>query len=210
MDATTAGLSHIHRFVAGSMRAPLLLLHGTGGDEDELLPLGAAAAPGAALLSPRGQVREGTLNRFFRRFSETVFDIDDLKRRTHALADFVAQARQTYGLPPPVALGFSNGANTAAAMLMLRPESLAGAILLRTVPTFEPEVLPDLAARPVLIVSGGFDALMPVEEARSVATLLGKAGAPVTHRVLRAGHPLTPEDEALAGAWLTENFPADA
>src|SRR5436190_244520 len=102
-------LSYIHRFVDGDHARPLLLLHGTGGDESDLLPLGQAIAPGVALLSPRGQVREGGANRFFRRLAEGVFDIPDLKARTLALADFIAEARETYGLAAPIALGFSNG-----------------------------------------------------------------------------------------------------
>ena len=199
-----APLSHLHRFVAGATRRPLLLLHGTGGDENELLALGAAVAPGIALLSPRGQVREGELNRFFRRFAENVFDIDDLKARTHALADFIAEAQTAYGLDTPLAVGFSNGANTASSLLMLRPESLAGAILLRAIHSFTPETLPDLTRKPVLFVSGGFDSVMPVELAKPLAGLLQSAGAPLTHRILRAGHPLVQQDADLAARWWAE------
>jgi len=202
MQATETALSHIHRFVPGAASRPLLLLHGTGGDENDLLDLGAALAPGVALISPRGQVREGSMNRFFRRFAEGVFDIDDLKLRTHALADFLVEARKAYGLGAPIALGFSNGANIASSLLLLRPESLAGAALLRATYTFEPEALPDLRAKPALILSGGFDAMMPLEEAKKLAGVLEKAGAPVTHRVLRAGHGLTQEDLAITAQWL--------
>src|SRR6478672_3594902 len=120
--ATNLELSYRHRFVEGNRERPLLLLHGTGGDESDLLPLGERLAPGAALLSPRGTVSEGGANRFFRRFAEGVFDVDDLKARTEALADFVVEARDSYGLAAPIALGFSNGANIAAALLLQRPE----------------------------------------------------------------------------------------
>ncbi len=125
---TSQELSFAHRFLpaTGPGRAPLLLLHGTGGDESDLLPLGQAVAPGAALLSPRGQVLEHGQPRFFRRLAEGVFDEADLRRRVEDLAGFIGQARDAYGLPAPVALGFSNGANIAAAMLLLRPEVLAG------------------------------------------------------------------------------------
>src|SRR5918993_1774538 len=130
---TTPSLSFTHRFepAADPRRPPLLLLHGTGGDESDLLPLGRAIAPGAPLLSPRGKVLENGLPRFFRRFAEGVFDLEDLRRRAGELADFTVNACQKYGLKPPIALGYSNGANIAGAMLQLRPEILAGGILYR-------------------------------------------------------------------------------
>src|SRR5262245_54982015 len=124
-DMTTATkLSFIHRFEPATDRArpPLLLLHGTGGNEHDLIDLGRLVAPGSALLSPRGKVLEGGMPRFFRRLTEGVFDEADVKRRANELADFVSEAREEYGLPAPIALGFSNGANIAAATLLLRPE----------------------------------------------------------------------------------------
>src|SRR3546814_43886 len=151
---TTTSLSFVHRFepAASPGRPPVLLLHGTGGDENDLLPIGGMVAPGSALLSPRGKVLEGGMPRFFRRLAEGVFDQEDVRRRAHELADFVGEAREAYGLPPPVALGFSNGANVAAAVLLLRPEVLAGAALLRPmVPLADPPAA-DLAGRPVLIL----------------------------------------------------------
>src|SRR5918995_3125484 len=122
---STPSLSFIHRFEPGTEpgRLPLLLLHGTGGDEGDLLPLGRAIAPGSALLSPRGKVLENGMPRFFRRLSEGVFDEADLRRRAHELADFVQEAREAYGIAAPIAVGFSNGANIAAAVLLLRPET---------------------------------------------------------------------------------------
>ena len=140
MIATTE-LSFIHRFEPATEpgRPPLLLLHGTGGDEDDLLPLGRMLSPGSALLSPRGKVLEDGMPRFFRRLAEGMFDEDDVRRRAHELADFIAQARQSYNLAALIAVGFSNGANIAAALLQLRPEALAGAALLRAmVPLAEP------------------------------------------------------------------------
>jgi len=133
----TEALSFIHRFERGAAtEPPLLLLHGTGGDENDLLPLGEMIAPGATMLSPRGKVLENGMPRFFRRLADGVFDEDDVRRRAVDLADFIVAASARYGVPVPIALGYSNGANTAAAVLLLRPEALAGAILL-TLPLSE-------------------------------------------------------------------------
>ncbi|WP_371423334.1 alpha/beta hydrolase [Tardiphaga sp.] len=197
-------LSHIHRFVPGNRReaAPLLLLHGTGGDESDLLPLGEAIAPGAALLSPRGQVLEHGMPRFFRRLAEGVFDEDDVIRRANELADFVIEARKRYGIAAPIALGYSNGANIAAAMMLLRPEALAGGILLRAmVPLREPPAA-DLAGKPVLIVSGQSDPIIPPSNSQRLAVMLTKAGADVQHRTLPVGHQLSQADLTIAKEWL--------
>lgn len=195
----------IHRFEPATAPGlpPLLLLHGTGGDENDLLPLGRAVLPGAALLSPRGQVLEGSMPRFFRRFAEGVFDEADLTRRTHELADFIADARTRHGLPAPVALGFSNGANIAAALLLLRPEALAGAALLRAMVPFAKPPVADLAGKPVLLLSGQLDPIIPVKNAASLATTLKQAGATVEHRSLPTGHGLSQADINLVGEWLS-------
>lgn len=201
---TGTTLSFIHRFVPASVpgRTPLLLLHGTGGDESDLLDLGRAISPGAALLSPRGKVSEGGAPRFFRRLAEGVFDEADVRRRAAELADFVAEAREEYGLPAPVAVGFSNGANIAAATLLLRPDALAGAALLRAmVPLAEPPAA-DLGGRPVLILSGLADPIVPAANAARLAEDLRTAGASVEHAVLPAGHGLTRADLDRLTAWL--------
>jgi phospholipase/carboxylesterase len=197
-------LSHIHRFVPGNRHeaTPLLLLHGTGGDESDLLPLGQAISPGASLLSPRGQILENGMPRFFRRLAEGVFDEDDVRRRANALADFVNDARKRYDLPAPIALGYSNGANIAAAVLQLRPEVLAGAILLRAmVPLSDPPAV-KLTGKPVLIVSGQFDPIIPASNAQRLAVELAKAGADVQHRTLPIGHQLSQADLKVAHEWL--------
>ncbi|MEN3286766.1 MAG: phospholipase/carboxylesterase [Bradyrhizobium sp.] len=196
--------SFIHRFQPGSVTgaAPLLLLHGTGGDENDLLPLGAALAPGAALLSPRGQVLEHGMPRFFRRLAEGVFDEDDVRRRAAELGAFVTEAGHRHGLAAPIAVGFSNGANIAAALLLTQPGVLAGAVLLRAmVPLSEPPAI-DLKGNPVLILSGAADPIVPAANAAKLAAQLSQAGAEVTHRTLPAGHQLSQADVNLARDWL--------
>lgn len=199
-----APASFIHRFEPATApgAAPLLLLHGTGGDENDLIPLGRTVAPGAALLSPRGRTLEAGMPRFFRRLAEGVFDEDDLARRTRELADFVEAAQAEHGLAPPVALGFSNGANIAAAMLLLRPEALSGAVLLRAMAPFAKAPAVDLAGKPVLIVSGGFDPIVPEENAARLADTLRGAGGSVVHRTLPTGHGLSQADLGLVRDWL--------
>jgi phospholipase/carboxylesterase len=196
----------VHRFEPATApgQAPLLLLHGTGGDENDLLPLGRTVAPGAGLLSPRGRTLEAGMPRFFRRLAEGVFDEDDLRLRTHELADFIERARAEYGLPAPIALGFSNGANIAAAMLLLRPEVLSGAILLRAMSPFAKPPAASLDGKSVLIVSGSFDPIIPEENAARLAATLVGAGASVEHRSLPTGHGLSQADLRLVRDWLAE------
>nr|WP_047572977.1 alpha/beta hydrolase [Methylobacterium sp. ZNC0032] len=207
MTATTVETDFIHVFEPGSdpTRRPLLLLHGTGGDERDLLPLGRTVAPGASLLSPRGKVLEGAAPRFFRRLAEGVFDEADLRRRTDELADFVLWARQLHGLRAPIALGFSNGANIAAALLQQRPDILAGAALLRAMKPFAAPPQADLTGKPVLILSGALDPIVPKANAETLARQLGADGAAVEHRVLPAGHGLGQADIGLLGDWLARN-----
>ena len=200
---TQTPLGLIHGFEPGAPNTrPLLLLHGTGGDERDLLPLGRHVAPGAALLSPRGAVSENGRPRFFRRLAEGVFDEADLRRRTADLAAFVGAARDRYGIAAPVALGFSNGANIAAALLMLHPGVLAGAVLIRPmVPLAEPPGA-DLAGTPVLILSGAMDPIVPAENARRLAGQLTARGAAVEQEILPVGHGLSQGDLGLAADWI--------
>jgi phospholipase/carboxylesterase len=197
-------LSFLHRFEPGTASAPppLLLLHGTGGDETDLLPLGRAVSPGASLLSPRGQVSERGHPRFFRRLAEGVFDEDDLRRRSGDLAGFVAEARQAYGLAAPIALGVSNGANIAAALLLLHPDVLAGAALVRAMVPLRQPPAADLHGKPVLILSGAADPIVPADNARRLAAQLAAAGAAADHAVLPAGHGLGQGDVAALRRWL--------
>ena len=199
----TQDLSFIHRFEPGtSTAAPLLLLHGTGGDETDLLPLGKALAPDRALLSPRGKVLENGMPRYFRRLAEGVFDEQDVVKRANELADFIVEAGKAYGLPKPVAVGFSNGANIAAAILLLRPEALSGAILLRAMVPLAKPPQAALAQTPVLIVSGASDPIIPASNAKRLATMLKDANADVTHETLPTGHNLTQNDVTIATKWL--------
>ena len=197
-------LNFIHRFEPGNRleAPPLLLLHGTGGDENDLMPLGRAVSPGSALLSPRGQVLEHGMPRFFRRLSEGVFDEDDVRRRADGLADFVEAARARYGIAAPLALGYSNGANIAAAMLLLRPDVLAGAILLRAMVPLSQPPQADLTDKPVLIVSGILDPIIPASNSAQLAALLTTAGANVQHPVLAAGHQLSQTDLTIDQEWI--------
>jgi phospholipase/carboxylesterase len=200
-----AQLSYIHRFEPAKDpgRPPVLLLHGTGGDENDLIGLGRAVAPGSALLSPRGNVLEGGMPRFFRRLEEGVFDEDDVRRRAGELAGFVEAARETYQIARPVALGFSNGANIAAAMLLLAPGTLAGAILLRAMDPLADPPGTELSGTPVLILSGATDPIVPADNAARLAERLRDAGASVEHETLPAGHGLSQPDLAVAKAWLS-------
>ena len=195
----------ISRFEPGTSPA-LLLLHGTGGDENDLLPLGQLLRPGAALLSPRGQILEHGQPRFFRRLAPGVFDQDDLMRRTHELADFVEDQSASRHLGPVIAVGYSNGANIAAAMLLLRPDVLAGAILFRAMLPLEPPHPPQLPGTPVLLLAGRHDNMIPQDSTQHLAVLLEQIGAQVTLDWLDAGHGLGSADIKKANEWIKRSF----
>jgi predicted esterase len=194
----------IHEFVPSKSERTLFLLHGTGGNERDLISLGRELDPNAALLSPRGKVLENGMPRFFRRLAEGVFDLEDLKYRTNELADFLAAAAQHYGFASDnvVAVGYSNGANIAASMLLLRPEILSAAILFRAMVPLVPETQPSLSAVRVWIGAGTYDPIIPTAETKRLAELLRGAGADVTMRYFPAGHELTPADVEAAQEWL--------
>ena len=194
----------IHEFVPGDSQRTLLLLHGTGGNERDLIPLGRELDPSAALLSPRGKVLEHGMPRFFRRLAEGVFDLEDLKKRTNELADFVTTAAKHYGFADDkvVAVGYSNGANVAASMLLLRPEILSAAILFRAMVPLIPERPPNLSRGRVWMGAGTDDSIIPTSETKRLAELLRQAGADVTIRFFQAGHALTVDDIDGARQWL--------
>jgi phospholipase/carboxylesterase len=197
----------IHEFVPGTSERTLLLLHGTGANERDLIPLGRELDSSAALLSPRGKVLENGMPRFFRRLAEGVFDLEDLKKRTNELADFVAAAARHYQFAGDkvVAVGYSNGANIAASMLLLRPEILRGAVLFRAMVPLVPENLPDLSSVLVWIGAGSEDPIIPTSETQRLVELLRSAGADVTLRFFNAGHGLTSSDVETARHWLDES-----
>ena len=205
---STPDLGFSHRFVPGTRpgAAPVLLLHGTGGNENDLIPLGQALAPGAPLLSPRGQVLENGMPRFFRRHAEGIFDLDDLRRRAGELAHFIGEARARYDLgdTPPVGVGFSNGANIAAALLLLHPGTLSAGLLLRAMVPLVPDPVPGLQDVRVLIAAGRHDPIASPAQTQELADLLTRAGADVTVHWSVAGHNLTPDDLQAGARWMSE------
>ena len=221
MVKTKTDLGFIHRFtppenVPDSERAKkgvtegktfttFLLLHGTGGNEQDLIPLAYELDKKAAILSPRGKVLEnGITPRFFRRLAEGVFDLEDLKFRANELADFVNDASKTYGfdLQHTIAVGYSNGANIAASILLLRPEILSSAILFRAMVPLVPQTLPDLTNKRILMSSGIYDPIVSKQEAEKLFGLFKSAGANVSVSWQESGHELTMEDIQKAKEWL--------
>ena len=203
--ATQVGFEHV--FEPGTSGWTLLLLHGTGGSEHDLVPLGRQLAPHAALLSPRGKVLEAGMPRFFRRLAVGQLDIPDLLVRTDELAAFVSAAGEAYGLDPErvVALGFSNGANIAVSLLLRHGTLLRGAALLRPMLPYEPERRPELTGTDVLIAAGEGDPYSSPEQTRRLAEVLSDAGAAVTlHTEPRAGHNLGQGDLDSLRHWISE------
>lgn len=210
-------LGFIHRFFApdhnnsdnpdGSMT--LLILHGTGGDENDLIPIARLIGPvGASILSPRGKVLENGQPRFFRRLSEGIFDLKDLKFRTHELADFLQNASKLYGfnLKQTVVIGYSNGANIAANMLLLRPEVLAGSILFRAMVPFIPEPIPNLSGKRIFMSAGLHDPIIPRRGTKDLFDLLKKTGSNVSLKWQNSGHELSQKDVSEAREWLSASF----
>jgi predicted esterase len=198
--------SFIHNFVPGKLASTMLVLHGHGGDENDLLPVARALAPGAAFLSPRGKALENGAARFVARVSANMFEEKEVRTRTGELAEWVNAAVPDYGRDAKkiYALGFSNGANIAASILLLYPNVLAGALLLRPRTIMEPADLPDLKGAPVLVIAGQHDDKMPAGASEHLARLLGRAGATVEMAMLDAGHELTPQDFSLGKSWFAK------
>ncbi|MDQ3956895.1 MAG: dienelactone hydrolase family protein [Actinomycetota bacterium] len=197
-------LGFVHRFEPGDDDLTLLLLHGTGADENDLVPLGRVVAPSAALLSPRGKVLENGMPRFFRRLAMGVFDEEDLKLRTHELAAFVRAAAEAYGRDPQriVALGYSNGANIGGSLLLLEPGLLAGAALLHAMVPFRLQTLPDLTGTSVIVTGGHRDPMIPADQTQELARMLTSAGAEVELLLGPGGHELAPPEVEKVAEWL--------
>ena len=204
MTSPDLGFIHVFEPPQHDGAPVLLLLHGTGGNEHALLQLKPALIPEAGILSPRGQVLEQGKPRFFRRLAEGVFDVEDLKQRTHDLAAFLSEAGRHYGFTRQqlIAVGFSNGANIAGSLLLLEPLALAAAIQFRAMVPLVPDRMPSLPGTPVFLSNGMRDPLVSASETERLAELLRTAGAEVTVAWQPAGHELTPADLTQARDWL--------
>lgn len=202
------GFVHIFRPAEKSNAPTLLLLHGTGGDEQDLLPLGTELWPGAALLGVRGKVLERGMPRFFRRFGEGIFDVDDLKARTNELAQFMDAASERYGFSRRqlVAIGYSNGANIAASLMLLHPHYLAAAILFRAQVPFTPDIVRNFSELSVFIAAGMQDTIVPRDQTEQLAAILESGGADVSLFWHQGGHELGEDDVTAAKRWLSENL----
>jgi phospholipase/carboxylesterase/glyoxalase family protein len=207
-----ADLAFRHRFVPPTQPdvPTLLLLHGTGGDEDDLLDLGGLLWPGAGLLSPRGPVLEQGMPRFFRRLAPGVFDLEDLEQQTRDLAGFVAAAAEVYGFNPRrvVAAGFSNGANVAVNLILAHPGTLAGAVLFHALLPRDPAQLPDLAGLPVFLSGGRTDTMIGPDQTQRLAAVLQEANARVTLHWTPGGHSLSTGEATAARDWLAASIAA--
>lgn len=208
---TKSELGFIHNFIPsaekGNKPPTLLLLHGTGGNEQDLIPLGQELYRHAAILSPRGKVLEGGMPRFFRRLAEGIFDIEDLKFRTYELADFVENASRIYGfnLKNVISIGYSNGANIASSLLLLRPEVLSSAVLFRPMIPLTPENIPNLETKNIFMAAGERDPIVPREQTEMLYALFKKAGAYVSLRWQKnSGHGLDYDEISAAREWLSQ------
>ncbi len=196
----------IHRIEPSQSRQELLvLLHGTGADEHDLIDLGHALVPGAALLSPRGRSRDEGVNRWFRRFAEGQFDLEDLHAKTAELAAFLDKAvvDNSWQGWPVTLVGYSNGANMAASLLLSGLSGASRAVLLRPMLPFEPEILPNLSGRKVLIASGERDPICLPSQGLALENLLVRAGAAVEVYWAPTGHGLTEGDFQAAREFLS-------
>ena len=207
-----ADLGHAHLLRPGqvSTRPPLVLLHGSGGGEQDLVPLASGLAPGVAALAVRGNVAWENGSAFFRRFADRTIDTADILERAAVLAGFIARAGACYGFAqPPIAVGYSNGAIMAAALLLLHPGVLSGALLLRPLLPFAPEPAIRIPATPVLIVDGDEDVRRSPGDGRRLADRLELHGARVEHHVLATGHAITALDNEIARRWLATAIDGD-
>ncbi|HYW00481.1 MAG TPA: alpha/beta hydrolase [Candidatus Acidoferrum sp.] len=207
----SARLNFIHKWVPATRpnnNLTLLLLHGTGGNEDDLIPLGSELSPGSSMLSPRGNVLENGMPRFFRRFAEGVFDVEDLKYRTNELAGFIEAASSRYGLNQNsiVGVGYSNGANIGASLLLLHPGVLRGAVLFRPMVPVVPEKQPDLAGNPVYISAGMTDPIVARRETERLVKMFREYRADVTLNWVNTGHSLAEREVQDAKVWFDQTF----
>lgn len=200
-------LGFIHNFIQPEVGSNmvLFLLHGTGGTENDLIPIGREINRSAAILSPRGKILENGAPRFFRRLAEGVFDLDDLKFRTGELSDFIEKASDFYkfDLERVVAIGYSNGANMAASLLLLRPKVVSTAILFRPMTPLVPEILPDLSSKNIFVSGGLYDPIVRKKETERLVTLFKKCGAKIFVHWENSGHELRSEEITVTRNWLS-------
>lgn len=207
MRSTLSDDDFIYKYLPKkSNKVTFLLLHGTGGDENDLIPLAEMISEDTSILSPRGKVLENGMPRYFRRLEEGVFDLEDLKFRTDELADFLERMTKKYDIETLVALGYSNGANIGASLLLQRPKSLEGAMLFRVMVPFEPEKLPILKEKRVLMSCGNRDPLIPQIMSRKLHEMFEKSGAQIRMNWVNAGHGLVQGDIESAREWFHSNF----
>jgi phospholipase/carboxylesterase len=198
---------YIHVFKQGNTaKSPLLLLHGTGGNEHAMLDIAAAASPDRSIISPRGLVNENGNLRFFRRFAEGQLDEDDVRFRSSELCTFVSAAMAAYNLTAPIALGYSNGANVALAMLFMQPDILSGAVLLRSMAPFKSMPSVDLNQKPILLLNGSQDQMIPLAASNQLIGTLKDSNANLTHEILPTGHGLTQPDITFTTNFLKEQI----
>lgn len=201
----TDDLGFIHRFVPGEESADtLLVLHGTGGSENDLIGIGQAIAPGAAILSPRGNVLENGAPRFFKRIAEGVFDPKEVRSRAEELARFIRAAAITYRLDTSriFAFGYSNGANVASTVMLIEPGAIQGSILFRPMVVYEPPDKPDLSGSSIFISAGRLDPIVPTDSVEQLAEIFRSGNADVTLKWQIAGHNLVPSEVREAAEWF--------
>ena len=200
-------LGFIYRWELAEIKTnkAILLLHGTGGTEHDLIDLGRLIGPRYNLLAPKGKVSEDGKARFFRRKAIGIFDVEDLKHMAIQLTDFIRKAKMAFGLEEIIAVGYSNGANMATGIIFQEPDLLAGAILLRPMVPYEPEPM-DLSSMKILMISGMLDNTMNNEEPERLEQIfkINKAQATIKH--LSVSHGLTTDDIRISKEWIKNNF----
>jgi|SRR5690349_12845673 predicted esterase len=206
---STTDLNYIHTFVPApsnsSRPVTLLLLHGTGGDENSLLSLGNDLCPGAALLGLRGKVLENGMPPSFRRFTEA--GIGDIRSRTEELAQFIRAASERYGFSTRrlVVVGHSDGANLAASLILLHPHYLAGAVLFRVMVPSLPDLIRDFSNLFIFIGAATLDPLIPADQASELAAIFKSGGAKVAISWHQGGRELGEDDIQAARNWLARD-----
>ncbi|MDB4978765.1 MAG: phospholipase/Carboxylesterase [Candidatus Peribacteria bacterium] len=203
ITSSSFGMHHIF-IPSDKPDAPtLLLLHGTGGDEYDLVHIGQSLLPGAAILSARGNVQQQGMNRYFLRKPDGSFDTDDLLFRTGELNGFILLATEHYNIDRStlIAVGYSNGATIAASILLVHPKTLHLAVLLHPALPFMPEQKPHITAH-VFMTAGRNDEMIPFERTKALATLLSSCGAEVAFHAEEGGHRITESELEAAREWI--------